>query len=87
MFSFKIQMLKSSLDKVVCVAVFHACPANNRCSITGLCLKLTASMLSVVPARYIGMSLASSVEGSSRGATWPDLKLVTFFQSGPRWQM
>ena len=33
------------------------------------------------------MSLASQVEGSSCGATWPDLKLAAFFPSGPRWQM
>ena len=33
------------------------------------------------------MSLASEVEGSSCGATSPDLKLAAFFPSGPRWQM
>ena len=33
------------------------------------------------------MSLASQVEGSSHGATWPELKLAAFFPSGPRWQM
>ena len=27
------------------------------------------------------------VRGSSRGATWPNLKLVAFFPSGPGWQM
>ena len=33
------------------------------------------------------ISLASQVEGSSRGATWPDLKLAAFFPLGPRWQV
>ena len=33
------------------------------------------------------MSLTSQVQGSSRSATWPDLKLDAFFPSGSRWQM
>ena len=32
------------------------------------------------------MSMASQEQGSSRGPTWPDQKLVDFFPSGPRWK-
>ena len=58
--------------------------------------KLTDQWLEAIDSGYITgalfldfkkISLASQVEGSSRGATWPDLKLAAFFPSGPRWQM
>ena len=39
------------------------------------------------PIQWVVMSLVSQVEGSSCGATLPELKLAAFFPSGPWWQM